>query len=227
VPTAERVKNLLIAQRADDTTRVPLSASHCLETWHRRDERSRHELAALMRDVSRYDTLAPVHLMQQAGVEWHMAKLAAPDVEVPTPASLLLGRGVNHAFGSPTGHFRVVSSIADDSTPEGAPADVPQVLLHAARTGESWEWFNLAGSAQFLLLDGIEVRPEHRRGRFDVEAEMLLRQRLLADKTMLFDLAEGVTSGADTLAERVGCGGKDIDRRRPASRSRPRILRSP
>jgi hypothetical protein len=184
-PTAKLVQELLTAQRDADTTRVPLSGAHYLETWHRRDEQSRHELAGLMRDISRYDSLAAVHTIERASVAWEICRLSRREPIGPEPSSLVLGRGVNHAFDSPIGRFRVVSSIATDTTPEGPLLDPPQGLAEVAeRGGEVWEWFNLAGSDELFQRDGIDVRPEHRLGRTQASDELELRRLLLEDKVL-------------------------------------------
>ncbi|MGE2689071.1 hypothetical protein [Mycolicibacterium pulveris] len=104
----------------------------------------------------------------------------------------MLGYGANHAFGTQTGRFRCVSSIAIGEQPEGPATDVPPELLSVAKAGgEHWEWFNLAGDEELLTMDGIDVRPEHRRGTADADYEMALCEQLQHDEYLrqrLFDL---------------------------------------
>ncbi|PVA35867.1 hypothetical protein [Mycobacteroides abscessus] len=179
--SAMKLKQRLIELRVAGLVAIPLSAPHYLETWHRRETTSRHALAGLMRDVTAYATLAPVHAVERAWVRseiWRRCNRAAA-----SPEDCVLGHGVNHAFGSPTGRFRVVSSIATDSQPEGPPAEVHPELLDVAKDGsEHWEWFNIAGPEELLMMDGIDVRPEHRRGTADANYEMALRERLQHDE---------------------------------------------
>lgn len=180
-PIAEKLVHRLTELRDAGLISIPLCAPHYLETWHRRDSSSRHALAGLMRDVSAYATLAPVHSVERARVRSEIRRLchrvtASDDVAV-------LGYGVNHAFGTKTGRFRVVSSIATDEQPEGPPTAVPPDLLNAAQIGgEHWEWFNLAGPEELLTMDGIDVRPEHRRGAADADYEAAVRERLQQDE---------------------------------------------
>lgn len=188
-PLAEKVKGRLVELRDAGIVSVPLSSAHYLETWHRRDTESRHALAGLMRDVTAYATLAPVHVVERAWVRseiWRRCNLASqsPDADV-------LGYGVNHAFGTNTGRFRFVSSIATGDQLEGPSAEVPAGLVGAAAAlGERWEWFNLAGPEELLAMDGIDVRPEHRRGTEDVNFEMVVRSHLRSNELSRQRLAD-------------------------------------
>jgi hypothetical protein len=161
---------------------IPLSASHYLETWNRGSATSRHELAGLMREISGYATLAPVDVMERASVRSEIRRRCHRSNDWPSPGDELVGRGVNHAFGSPTGRFRFVHHVATDSLPEGPAAAVPPEFLDVATAGgDRWEWFNLAGPEDFLSSDGLDVRPEHRLGSADAQAETQLRERLRSD----------------------------------------------
>ncbi|WP_157625914.1 hypothetical protein [Mycobacterium sp. 155] len=179
-PRADKLVQRLIELREAGLVSIPLSASHYLETWHRRDTTSRHDLAGLMRDVSAYATLAPVHSVERAWVRseiwrWCGRTPAPPDTNI-------LGYGVNHAFGTATGRFRFVTSIATDDQPEGPPAEVPADLIDlAGASGENWEWLNLAGPPELFMMDGVDIRPEHRRGPADVEFETAVRDHLQND----------------------------------------------
>lgn len=48
--------------------------------------------------------------------------------------------------------------------------------------GEHWEWLNLAGPEELLTMNGIDVRPEHRRGAADADYEAAVRERLRHDE---------------------------------------------
>lgn len=191
--TAEKLKRRLIEMREAGRAAIPLSGYHYLETWHRGEPGSRHALAELMREVTAYATLAPVYVMERAWVRseiWRRCNLATapPDAEV-------LGYGVNHAFATPTGRFRVVSAIATDAKPEGPPADVPADLIEAGRAGgEHWEWLNLSGPEDLLVMDGIDVRPEHRLGTEDANYEATLRKQIQSDERLGQRLADMIVT---------------------------------
>lgn len=166
----------LIGLRDADVISVPLSTAHYLETWHRRDAASRHALAAVMRDVTAYATLAPIHDVERASVRSEIRRRFGFS---PQPLDAVLGYGVNHAFGVPTGRFRFVSSIATDQQPEGPPIGVPPDFLALAEAGgEAWEWFNLSGPEELLVMDGIDAAPQHRRGTSDARFELEVRDLL-------------------------------------------------
>lgn len=129
--TAEKLKRRLIELREAGHAAIPLSASHYLETWHRRDTGSRHALAGLMRDVTAYATLAPVDAMERAWVRAEVRRRCNRPTEPPD--ANVLGHGVNHAFAIPVGRFRFVSSIATEGQPEGPPAEVPSGLLEVVK----------------------------------------------------------------------------------------------
>ena len=177
---AIRLRERLINLREQGMIQVPLSGSHYLETWHRGGFESRWALARLMRDISGYTTLAPVHVIEEAGVAAAIAARAGTEMPVFPP---LLGRGVNHAFASSTGRFRVVGSIASGGVDEGPPAAVPAILAQAVELGAPWEWINLAGPREFPA-GGLEVRPEHRKGNLVVADELALRMKISNDAGM-------------------------------------------
>jgi hypothetical protein len=162
-PAAAEALRLLRGAVAQGDVAVPLSGSHYLETWHRRDWRSRHAVAQLMRELSQWKTLAPPEVLAREEVRVAVAGICGHSLSVPDP----LGHGVDHAFASETGRFRFVESIWTATSEEGPPVQGIDLAL-ASLSGQNWEWFNLAGPAEdfpIAELDGlIEWRPEHRRG---------------------------------------------------------------
>jgi hypothetical protein len=183
-PVAMAALSALRSAREDGQIEVPLSTSHYLETWHRKSLRSRHELAALMRDLSGYRTLAPLQKVQRLEVERAIFQRISKGSKLPDPKTRIVGHGACHAFDSPTGRFRFVESLATRDEPEGPATDPPEELSALELTGDRWEWFNLAGSQEILESDGVEVTPEHRLGDDYVERELETRYRLSADPTM-------------------------------------------
>jgi len=180
---------------------VVLTSGHYLETWHRAKWGSRSALAALMRDVSRLTTLAPIQVVARHEIE--RALVGGPPVTVTE----ILGTGVNHAFASATGRFRLVERAWTHECQEEGPAiqEVPGYFVEfQAEHPEAWEWLNLAGppAADFPLPgfddSQFEIRPEHRRGDEFVEHERELLDRLsahglsarLRDALVLSDIVE-------------------------------------
>lgn len=194
-PVCERLYEMLSAGVEEGRLSVPLSTAHYLETWHRRDEQSRVALAGLMRDLSRYRTLAAVQRIERAGVAWLINRLLRPTTEVAVnPAMLVMGQGVNHAFDSPTGRFRVVESVADDKNAEGPPAEPARELLEAYKLGDVWEWVNLAGRQELYTMDGIEMAPEHRLGTKTMNDELAMREHVKSDPSLRRRLSDWIVA---------------------------------
>lgn len=210
---AVEVRDALVHLRTLGRIRVPLSGTHYLETWHRKDYRSLRELAELMREVSDYSSIAAVHVSQRFGIACALAALeGAPAPLAPT----VVGRGVNHAFGSKTGRFRFVESLGTDGRVEGAELDVGDVFatrrqrdafVALATSGSSeWEWINLAGDEQMFarFADGLDRSPEHRHGSEAAADEIRLRRWLQSEPRAaqrLEDLIIG--QEMDRMAEEV------------------------
>ena len=170
---AGRVRHSLEQAVREGRVVVPLTAGHYLETWHRARWRSRHALAEVMRDLSGWRTLAPPQRVLRLELERVLGG------GVPVLPAEVLGHGVDHAFDSTTGRFRLVSRAWTSDLPvEGQPLVGLDAQLHDVRDmyPENWEWFNLAGPAEdfpLTMFDDtqIELRPEHRRGDEFVSAE--------------------------------------------------------
>jgi hypothetical protein len=187
-PVAD-VLDLLRRKVAEGSIVVPLSAAHYLETWHRQNWQSRHDLARLMRELSAYATVAPLHHLQCIEIERLLLEnFRSPNCEcdVPQISEQLVGRGVNHAFHSRTGRMRFVNNIASPGVQEGAPVAPPAELLATIEKlkvlpGDPYEWWSLAGFADSLEYPEFETRGEHRRGSGQVDRELALAARLASD----------------------------------------------
>lgn len=148
-----------------------------METWHRRDPVSREGLARLMRDLSHYTTMLPLHrttslearhvlefLCHGTGLTEETRESVAGAV---TPQ--VLGSGVNHAFWSPTGRLRVVEWLASESRSEGPPAEITPAIRSAfsqaaAMPNDIYEWWSLVGSRDESLPGEIDLASQHRYG---------------------------------------------------------------
>jgi hypothetical protein len=180
-PVAIAALSALRAALNDGLVVVPLSAAHYLETWNRKSEKSRHELAALMRDLSGYKTMAPLQKLQRIEVERAIVRRVDELSSAPDRRAQFIGYGACHAFDSPTGRFRFVESIATKDEPEGPAVPTPELLSTQTLAGEEWEWLNLAGPQELLELDGVDVTPEHRLGDKYVENELATRRFLATE----------------------------------------------
>jgi hypothetical protein len=161
---------------------VPLAVAHYLELWHRREQRSREQVGALMREVTGYVTIPSPYVVRRREVRALVTQLAGE------PSSLLsmtdlLGHGAAHAFGSRHGRFRFVESLAsaDNALSEGPAVAPPDNWEALERSGPAWEWLQLVGTQAILESEGVERTPEHRYGTQHMQAEMELRERIVRE----------------------------------------------
>ncbi|GAA4483685.1 hypothetical protein GCM10023191_005670 [Actinoallomurus oryzae] len=164
---ARETLSLLSESISREVIVCPLSASHYLETWHRSDWESRHRLAGLMRDLSGYAAIAPIHTLQRLEVEAAVLEHLTSMPRRPFADICAIGYGVNHAFASPTGRLRFVETVATDSSPDGPPADVPRAFFDdlALIPDKTYQWWSLAGFEESMRMDGLDVITQHRRGQ--------------------------------------------------------------
>ncbi|MFJ9636818.1 hypothetical protein [Streptomyces sp. NPDC101178] len=167
---------------------VPLSAGHYLETWHRSNWESRHALARLMRDISQFSTLAPIQSVQRWEMDLALVDylgFAANQMVSETIRDRILGRGVDHAFASPTGRLRLVESVAARGVPEREelePSSEFMDLLERVRSlpNDAYEWWSLAGNENDSMIhDDWETRGQHRIGDSYAEQERALSAHLV------------------------------------------------
>lgn len=215
-PHNKELMEILISAKEDGHAIFPLSATHYLETWHRSEWRSRHALASVMRELSDWATLAPIHKI----TELELRKALSEWFQLGDPEPIeVLGSGVSHAFDSSTGRFRAVESIRTLDSPEGPTVDPPEEFLRiASQRSNAWEWMNLAGPELDFPLSQlgetmIEYRPEHRRGDDWAEWENSVRQKV--EDTDLSDRLRDALVLEDLLALReeisVAAHSLDID----------------
>ncbi|WP_158709879.1 hypothetical protein [Streptomyces violaceoruber] len=179
---------------------VPLSAGHYLETWHRSNSESRHALARVMRDLSQFSSLAPVQRVQRWEIDLALIQYLGFGSEEKKPDAVqerVLGRGVDHAFASPTGRLRLVSSVASKGVPEGEPLDPEPKLLDLleqvrALPNDAYEWWSLAGNENDSMIhEDWDTRGQHRIGDSYAEQERALSNHLSSNpkkKAKLDDL---------------------------------------
>lgn len=161
---------------------IPLAPAHYMELWHRRDQRSREQLGALMRDLTGYATIPSPYLVRRGEVRALVTQLMGVPSSMPSTSDLL-GHGAAHAFGAPHGRLRFVESLASadgaaSERPAVAPPDDWWVL---DRSGPAWEWFQLVGTQAFLESEGVDRTPEHRSGTQHMQSEVRLRENIIRE----------------------------------------------
>lgn len=191
---------------------VPLSASHYQETWNAHDWKRRWALAGLMRDLSKWHTLAPIQTVTAMEIG------GAFDGRPVEPRDVL-GRGVNYAFDCEHGRFIPVRQWPAGLYPTDEVVEEATGLEELKARPELWEWGNLAGPpldfplTGFAEGDGLDFRPEHDRGDDWVDWETGLQTRIdaaglshrLHDGLML----ESIASMLDELNEAAEVRGID------------------
>jgi hypothetical protein len=111
-PEGERFADIF-ALASEAATRgwvsFPLSQYHAMETQHRRDTRSRNELAITMIELSRWQTMAPQHDLLAAEIDHALHARFRRPIE---PRSVrVFGVGASHMFGRPIGGYTVPAEL--------------------------------------------------------------------------------------------------------------------
>ncbi len=188
VEAAETLQRAVEAQ----LVRVPLSAAHYLELWHRSDPVSRTQVGALMRDISGFASLLAFEEVQRREISAFVAAEAGR--AQPIDVASILGRGAEHAFASPYGRLRFVESVASGDRPEGPPSEPPANLgqFRELLGDDGWDWFQLVGEDDFVKSTFVERTPQHRLGAAYQQAQEHLRSAFLNDPGMRARLADAV-----------------------------------
>ncbi|MFJ5955374.1 hypothetical protein ACIQC5_05375 [Paenarthrobacter sp. NPDC092416] len=168
----QRFRRLFEATRCG-SIKIPLSSAHYLELWNRGNELSRTNVAETMKILSDYSTIKAIHQIQALEVR-SAVNQRLTGIAVPLSAGQVLGRGVNHAFGSTDGRLRLVNNLQADSEPVPA-SEAPEEWRKLPRMGLAWEWLHLAGVQSLLDSAGIDRTPEHRIGEQFARDEEELR----------------------------------------------------
>lgn len=157
--------------RDEGSASFVISAAHYLETWHRRDPQSRQNVAGAMRDLSDYLCISPVQRITDLEIEKFLLQnfsFPGSNATPEEPATKVFGRGVAHAFDSPTGRLRLVDRLYSEGSEEGPPSsdeDIEHAKQLIARIpSDQYEWWSLAAPEEDTARLGVEFRSEHRRG---------------------------------------------------------------
>jgi hypothetical protein len=208
----------LRAASANGTVAVPLASGHYIETWHRGRWASRWALARLMWDLSRLLTLAPLHSVLPSDIA---AALRAAGAPVPAEEAdpPLYGRGVNHAFASPTGRLMLHETVDPDGD-HGRPLTLDDLTPEQRvlwTPGPAYEWFSLAGvPADMQHADGLDMHTHRRAGRRFAAYETALASSLgarLKDQALGRVVSDGLGSiweDIDTACRPLGVSAADV-----------------
>lgn len=213
--------------RHEGTATFVLSAANYLETWHRRQPSSRHAVATAMKDLTDYNCILPVQKIADLEIEYFLLRnLRSPGCQCPAvePAAVAFGRGVAHAFDSPTGRLRLVQRVHTGEAGEGPPAgeeDVERVRQLIARIpADDYEWWSLAASADDTANLPMEFRGEHRFGYEHVARQEAKLAWFDAHPSefhrvghyVAADITLGLLETINTIAERHSIPDSDIRR---------------
>lgn len=192
---------------------VPLAPAHYLELWHRREQRSREQVGAVMRDVTGYATMPSTYSVRRREVRALASQLAGRSSPLPSTSDLI-GHGAAHAFDSPHGRFRFIESLAspDGKVNEGPATEPPENWNTLNRTGPEWEWLQLVGTQLILESEGVERTPEHRYGTQHMEGELRLREYLVREPKARGQLWDHlVADELDSLRDEINEISEELD----------------
>lgn len=185
---------------------VALSVANYVETWHRGEWKSRWALARLMWDISHLVALPPLHAVLHGEVADAMRRFDAP-VPPGLEGDVLLGHGVNFAYGRETGRLTHV----DDEGQEVPWAHVPRLWRDAHASSPTWyEWFSLAGMPFDMRADGVDLGNNRRAGIRLANREREWAQRLGArkgvsrERPLIIDALRGVQDEIADVCEAAG-----------------------
>lgn len=182
------LEDLMVGAVEAGRLKLALNAINYMEIWNRGEDASRREVAAVMRDLSRYATVLALHSLQDlelhAALESWSAGLRPSSVALPRPA--VIGLGVNFAFSSPTGRLRLVESVCADGVEGPSVEPSAELMALISRMPDAdWEWFNLAGTDDLHGFSGMEVTPEFRLGDVYVEVQRETREIIASFRHLL------------------------------------------
>jgi hypothetical protein len=123
----------------------PLSASHYMETLRRADAASRHRLAMVMAELSRFHAIASVPDVLPGELDRALRERYGKPV-FPRPLQVF-GVGIAHAFSDPDFRFRLPESVGLDAYTKARLEEQATLLL---------EHGVLAGPSQGVPVPGME-----------------------------------------------------------------------
>jgi hypothetical protein len=166
-PGSEDLKELLEVARYGVKQRLasfPLSATHYMETLRRRDAASRHRLAMVMAEFSRFHTIASPEDVLPGELDRGLRERYGKP-RFPRPLQVF-GVGAGHAFGRPDLRYRLPEDLGGDAYSRARLEEWAALLLEHAV---------LAGPPEGVPVPGMLENDGYRTfGRPYVEAEKKL-----------------------------------------------------
>jgi hypothetical protein len=146
----------------------PLSASHYMETLRRGDAASRHRLAMVMAELSRFHAIASAPDVLPGELDRALRKRYGKPV-FPRPLQVF-GVGIAHAFANPDFKYRLPEEVRVDPHTKARLEEQATLLL---------EHTVLAGPAQGVPVPGMEENNRYSvHGQRYVEAEQKIAEGL-------------------------------------------------
>lgn len=146
----------------------PLSASHYMETLRRADAASRHRLAMVMAELSRFHAIASIPDVLPGELDRALKERYGKPV-FPRPLQVF-GVGIAHAFADQRFKYRLPEQVPVDAYTKARLEEQATLLLEHAV---------LAGPSQGVPVPGMEENDHYRmHGRRYVEAETMIADGL-------------------------------------------------
>jgi len=189
---------------SDGIVSFPLSEVHYMEVYRRRDWKSRHRLADLMAELSRFDTIAPPQAVVPAEIDRALA-VSFPDKTTPPPRPLkIFGSGLRHAAGDESMRFQI------------EPAEIPDEATRRAfeaALSEEWELAMLRGPAVDTALPTPPVEYAYQQSEETLSKRLEQDQRGRGDRLRTAMIALGLVDIQEPLVEalrRAGIALEDL-----------------
>ncbi len=161
----------------------PLSASHYMETLRRGDAASRHRLAMVMAELSRFHAIASVPDVLPGELDRALRERYGKPV-FPRPVQVF-GVGIAHAFANPDFKYRLPEEVRVDAYTKARLEEQATLLLEHAV---------LAGPPQGVPVPGMEDDHYRLYGQRYVEAEQRIAEGLRQHDPRRLHLADWIAA---------------------------------
>jgi hypothetical protein len=197
------IEALRVARAAvsDGTVSFPLSEVHYMEVYRRRDWKSRHRLADLMAELSRFNTIAPPQAIVPAEIDLALAASFPDKATTPRPLKVF-GVGLRHAAADDSMRFQI------------EPADIPDEATRRAfeaAMSEEWELAMLRGPALDTALPTPPVEYAYQRSEEALSKRLEQDQRGRGDRLRTAMVAIGLVDIQEPLVEALRRAGIKLE----------------
>jgi hypothetical protein len=174
----------------------PLSLIHYMETYHRNDWKSRHDVADVMAELSRFHTIGPPTAVVPAEIDRALqARFGRP--AKPRPLQVF-GQGLRHAANDASFQFTI---------PDDVPIDKHTRIEFERDLAADWERAMLRGPAMNTPLPWLDPHAHRQVEQTYQQSEQALTRKLKqsgwgkGDKLRRVMLASGLIDILDPLVE--------------------------